>query len=112
MVSPLTDKIYDLDMSRAFSIDRAHQRTIRCIETHLWITEEGWSDDVIVAPGQSHTIKSRGRVVISTLGKWSRFTITSRLGWLTRLGRWVHHAWPQKTPRREPCCASQIGSEQ
>lgn len=112
MVSPLTDKIYDLDMARAFSIDRAHDRTVRCIETHLWITEEGWSNDIIVAPGETHSIKSKGRVAISTLGRWSRFSITSRLGRFARLARQASEVWLPRLARRAPRCPCQINPHQ
>ena len=52
MVTRLTDRIYDLDMSLAMALDRDHGKTIRCVETHLWIAEEGWAADVILSSGE------------------------------------------------------------
>ena len=87
MVSLLTDKIYDLNMGVAFAIDRAHDRTVRCVEAHLWLTQEGLVEDIILAPGECYKIKSKGRVVMEALTGKSRFVISASTGWVSRFIR-------------------------
>ena len=84
MVTRLTDNIYDLDMGLAFSIDRAKNKTIRCIESHLWLTEAGLAEDIILAPSESYKPKNTGQVVLQALGGKARFTVTKSPGWFAR----------------------------
>jgi hypothetical protein len=77
MVTRLTDRIYDLDMGLAMALDRDHDKTIRCVETHLWIAEEGWAEDVILSSGECHASKRSVRAmaiayatVVNPAKKW------------------------------------------
>ena len=93
MVTRLTDRIYDLDMGLALAIDRAHNKTIRCVETRLWITEEGRAEDIILSSGESYEPKGYGRVVISALFGKTRFALSTQPGWITRSARALRALW-------------------
>lgn len=85
MVTRLTDSIYDLDMGLALALDRAHNKTIRCVEARLWITEEGRAEDIILSAGEHYQPQGFGRVVISALFGKTRFSLRTEPGWMTRI---------------------------
>ncbi len=93
MATRLTDNIYDLDMGLALAIDRAHHKTIRCVEARLWITQEGLAEDFILAPGECFKPRGTGRVVIAALVSNARFAISTQPGWTRRFADTVRGFW-------------------
>ncbi len=93
MVTRLTDEIYDLDMGLALALDRAHNKTIRCVETRLWITEEGRAEDIILSSGECYAFKGKGRAVISALFGKTRFSLSKKPGWIARSARAFQGLW-------------------
>ena len=41
--------------------------TIHCLTGQLWITQAGNTDDIVLLPGDTHTLAAKGRVVIQAL---------------------------------------------
>lgn len=80
MVPVLTDEIYDLDIGRAFSLDGVEQCTIRSVKSRLWVTQEGMRDDIVLAPGDCVTIKTKGRVAMEALDGHARFAVSRKPG--------------------------------
>ena len=85
MVTRLTDNIYSLDIGLADSINRAQNKTIRCIESHLWLTEAGIAEDVILAPNESYTAKGSGLMVLQALGGRVLYSVSTSPSLLDRL---------------------------
>ena len=83
-VTRLTDRIYDLDMGLAMALDRDHDKTIRCVETHLWIAEEGWAEDVILSSDECHASTRSGRAAVSALIGRICFSLRAMPGWIVR----------------------------
>lgn len=111
MATRLTDNIYDLDMGLALAIDRAHNRTIRCVEAQLWITQEGWAEDFILTPGECFKPRGNGRVVIAALVNKARFAISTGPGRVTRfahslLGFWRRQFAKESRGNSDPSCIS------
>lgn len=103
MVTRLTDSIYDLDMGLALALDRAHNKTIRCEEARLWITEEGRAEDIILSSGEFYKPKGSGRVVISALFGKTRFALSTEPGWIARIASALRNIrrWP--SGKQLPC---------
>ena len=80
MVPLLTYEIHDLDGNGAFSLDRAHGRTIRSVEAALWLTQEGMIEDIFLTPGKCYRIETKGRVVVAALGDRARFAVSPSVG--------------------------------
>lgn len=80
MVPVLTDDIHDLEKGQAFSIDRAYLRTVRSIEAHLWLTQEGLAEDFVLAPGDCCIIRTKGRVAMEALDGRARFAVSRHAG--------------------------------
>ena len=78
MVPALTDEIHDLDIGRAFSLDGVEQCTIRSVKSRLWVTQEGMRDDIVLAPGDCITIRTKGRVAMEALDGRARFAISRK----------------------------------
>ena len=78
MVPELTDEIHDLEIGRIFSLDRIDQCTIRSVKAHLWVTQEGIQDDIVLSPGDCVTIKTKGRVAMEALDGRARFAISRK----------------------------------
>jgi len=87
MVTRLTDRIYDLDMGLAMMLDRDHDKTIRCVETHLWIAEKGWAEDVILSSGECHAPKSSARAAVSALIGRMCVPLRTISGWIARAAK-------------------------
>lgn len=85
MVTRLTDNIYSLDMGLADSINQARNKTIRCIESHLWLTEAGLAEDVVLAPNESYKPKGSGLVAIQALGGTAKYSISTSPSRVDRL---------------------------
>ena len=105
MVTRLTDSIYDLDMGLALALDRAHNKTIRCVEARLWITEEGRAEDIILSSGELYRPKGSGRVVISALFGNTRFALSTQPGWISRVAKALRAIWMQPSEKQRPCAA-------
>ena len=84
VVTRLTDRICDLDMGLAMALDREHNKTIRSVETHLWLAEEGWAEEIILSPGERAICKKSLRAVIPALIGKMRFLLRTEPGWFTR----------------------------
>lgn len=76
MVSGLTDSYISLGPNVAMSLVRQRQQTIRCVEDHLWLTQEGLTDDILLAPGQTITLRGRGRIVAQAVYGRARFVVS------------------------------------
>ena len=81
----LTDRIYDLDMGLAMALDREHDKTIRCVETHLWIAEEGWAEEIILVPTECAASKRSLRAVIAALIGKMRLLFGAERGDISRV---------------------------
>ena len=93
MVPALTDEIHDLDIGRAFSLDGIDQCTIRCVKSYLWVTQEGKPDDIVLAPGDCVTIKTKGRVAMEALDGYARFAVSRKPGSRRSLRGRLHALW-------------------
>jgi len=103
MVTRLTDGIHDLDVGLALALDRAHNKTIRCVEARLWITEEGRMEDIILSSGESYRPMGSGRVVISSLFGKTRFSLSTQPGWISRVARALRAIWMRRSEEQRPC---------
>lgn len=110
MVTRLTDRIYDLDMGLAFAIDRAHNKTIRCVETHLWLTEEGRAEDIILSAGEYYQAQGFGRVVISALFGKTRFSLRTEPGWITRIASALRGIRARPCGKQDPGTSLSFGA--
>ena len=106
MVSLLTDNIYDLNLGVAFSLDRAQHRTIRCIEAHLWLTQEGLAEDIVLVPGECCKIRTAGRVVMQALTSTARFTISPETGGIARVIDVLRGYWMRLFSTQRPSLQS------
>jgi len=84
VVTRLTDRIYDLDMGLAMALDREHNKTIRSVETHLWLAEEGWAEGIILSSGERATPKSFLRTAVPALIGKIRVLFRTEPGWFAR----------------------------
>lgn len=93
MVPALTDEIHDLDIGRAFSLDGVEQCTIRSVKSRLWVTQEGMRDDIVLAPGDCITIRTKGRVAMEALDGQARFAVSRKPGSKRSLGGRLYALW-------------------
>ena len=78
MVPVLTNEIHDLGIDEAVSFVRVFEYTVRGIEGYLWLTQEGVPEDVVLAPGDCCTIRTKGRVAMEALDGRARFAVSQR----------------------------------
>ena len=93
MVPALTDEIHDLDIGLAFSLDGVEQCTIRSVKSRLWVTQEGMPDDIVLAPGDCITIRTKGRVAMEALDGQARFAVSRKPGGKRSLGGRLYALW-------------------
>ena len=100
MVTRLTNTIYDLDMSLAMSLDRSHDKAIRCVETHLWIAEEGWAEDIILSVGERDASGIFWRAAIQNrIGK-AYVSLSNKTGWIVRAVYALWTFWMRRIDKR------------
>ena len=101
MVPVLTDEIHDLDIKQAFSLGRAYKCTVRGIEGHLWLTQEGLTQDTVLAPGDCCTIQTKGRVAMESLDGRARFAVSRRASGTLSLGEVWRGLWARVFVKRQ-----------
>lgn len=87
MTARVTDNSYDLDLDIALTLPRTQQGTIRCLESYLWITQSGLSEDTILAAGEAHRFENTDGLVIQALQSKARFVISTAPGRKKSLAR-------------------------
>ena len=70
---------------------------VRCTQGSLWLTITGETGDIFLIPGESHRIRSAGRVVIESIGGDARVrfepdTVEQIARMLAALSRKLRHA--------------------
>jgi hypothetical protein len=105
MVPALTDEIHDLDIGQACSLDGIAQCTIRSVKSRLWVTQEGMPDDIVLAPGDCVTIKTKGRVAMEALDGHARFAVSRKPGRERSLRSRLYALWARcfVRPQRLDC---------
>jgi len=101
MVPVLTDEIHDLDIKQVFSLGRAYKCTVRGIEGRLWLTQEGLTQDIVLAPGDCFTIRSKGRVAMESLDGRARFAVSRRASGTLSLGEVWRGLWARVFVKRQ-----------
>jgi len=101
MVPVLTDEIHDLDIEQAFSLDRVYKCSVRGIEGHLWLTQEGLAEDIVLAPGDCCTIRTKGRVAMEALDGRARFAVSRRTSGTLSLGEIWRGLWARVFVKRQ-----------
>jgi hypothetical protein len=101
MVPVLTDEIHDLDIEQAFSLDRIDRCTIRGIEGQIWLTQEGLTEDLVLAPGDCCTIRTRGRVAMEALDGPARFAVSRGVRVTPSLGEVWRAFWQRLFVKRQ-----------
>jgi len=57
-----------LSAKKPLNIDDARGFTLRVLRGRVWVTQEGFGDDVFLDPGSGYHFRNDGRVVISVEG--------------------------------------------
>lgn len=89
MIVKLTQVTLELGAGQVLSLPRADGLQIECRTGRLWITQEGYSQDLWLAAGSSMRIDGPGRVVIEADGQASLRLAPA----LARAGRAAGYPW-------------------
>lgn len=100
MSKPITDykaqpKLFELAPHQAVSITAHRGTEVRVLQGELWITQEGDGQDHIVPAGTRFCSGHNGVIVVSTLGRTSRASVSwtdpGRAGGYSRSGVWLDY---------------------
>lgn len=80
MKTKLTQNTIDLGTGKVVSLPDGKDWTISCIAGRLWLTAEGHVQDVILAAGQSLTLRDAGHVIVEACGD-SRVRFLAPTAW-------------------------------
>jgi hypothetical protein len=58
---------FDLPHGNLWATSPRAALTIRCVVGQVWVTQAGHAEDIVLLPGDAHTLAPRGRAVVQAL---------------------------------------------
>jgi len=66
MRADLTRVVLELQAGGVFALDAARGWTLQCESGRIWVTESLGGQDVMLAAGDSHQVRHRGKVLLES----------------------------------------------
>jgi hypothetical protein len=60
----VAESVYTLRMSEIMALPRPAQRRIVCTKGCVWLTHDGWPEDVVLEVGESHLCTRSSRLLV------------------------------------------------